>query len=82
MQANGRMVMIVSAESKTYYAKYYGDLVGATILSYDGMTEDEFGGYPFPTFTVRFRDGQKGQIQISQDEECNGGGFITGLALP
>jgi hypothetical protein len=76
------MDTIVSPDSQKYYAKYYGDLVGATILSYDGMTEDEYGGYPFPTFTVRFKDGQKGQIQISQDEECNGGGFISGLAIP
>jgi hypothetical protein len=76
------MDTIVSPESQKYYAKYYGDLVGATILSYDGMVEDEFGMYPFPTFTVRFKDGQKGQIQIYADEEGNGGGFISGLALP
>lgn len=82
MLVNGRMVMIVSAESKAYYAKYYGDLVGATIISYDGLVEDEFGAEPFPTFTVKFKDGQKGQIQIFKDEEGNGGGFISGLALP
>lgn len=68
--------------SAEYYAKYYGDLVGAKIVSFDGMVEDEFGGSPFPTFTVRFEDGQKGQIQIYRDEEGNGGGFISGLALP
>lgn len=73
---------LLSEQSQKYYKKYYGDLAGATILSFDGMVEDEFGSYPFPTFTVRFKDGQKGQIQIYADEEGNGGGFISGLALP
>lgn len=68
--------------SAEYYAKYYGDLVGAKIVSFDGMVEDEFGSSPFPTFTVKFEDGQKGQIQIYRDEEGNGGGFISGLAIP
>lgn len=68
--------------SAEYYAKYYGDLVGATVISFDGMVEDEFGAEPFPTFTVRFKDGQKGKITIQADPEGNGGGFINGLALP
>lgn len=68
--------------SNDFYTKYYGDLVGAKIISFDGMVEDEFGSSPFPTFTVKFEDGQKGQIQIYADEEGNGGGFISGLALP
>lgn len=68
--------------SNDFYTKYYGDLVGAKIISFDGMVEDEFGSSPFPTFTVAFKDGSKGQIQIYRDEEGNGGGFISGLALP
>lgn len=48
-------------------------------MSYDGMDEDESGGDGFPTFTVRFADGSFDQIQISQDPEGNGGGFIFGL---
>jgi hypothetical protein len=63
-----------------YFAKYYGDLVGATILSFDGMqNEDCDFGDGFPSFTVKFKDGEIGQIQISQDPEGNGGGFIFGL---
>jgi len=62
-----------------YYAKYYGDLVGATILSFDGMQNEEDFGDGFPSFTVKFKDGEIGQIQISQDAEGNGGGFIFGL---
>jgi len=68
--------------SNDFYTKYYGDLVGAKIIAFDGMVEDEFGLSPFPTFTVAFKDGSKGQIQIYRDEEGNGGGFISGLALP
>ena len=63
-----------------YFTKYYGDLVGATILSFDGMqNEDCDFGDGFPSFTVKFKDGEIGQIQISQAPEGNGGGFIFGL---
>ena len=63
-----------------YFAKYYGDLVGSTILSFDGMqNEDCDFSDGFPSFTVKFKDGEIGQIQISQDPEGNGGGFIFGL---
>lgn len=65
--------------SNNYYTKYYGDLVGATILSFDGMQDNDTFGDGFPSFTVKFKDGEIGQIQISQDAEGNGGGFIFGL---
>lgn len=68
--------------SNDYFAKYYNDLVGAKILSFDGMTDDDCGGEGFPSFTVKFKSGEIGQIQISQDPEGNGGGFIFGLATP
>ena len=65
-----------------FYKEYYGDLIGATILSFEGMRDDEFGGSPFPTFKIKFKNGEIGEIQISQDEEGNGGGFVFGLAVP
>jgi hypothetical protein len=65
--------------SNDYYTKYYGDLVGATILSFTGMQDDGCGGDGFPSFLVRFKDGEVGAIQISQDPEGNGGGFVFGL---
>ena len=66
--------------SNEFFTKYYGDLVGATILSFDGMqNEDCDFGDGFPSFTVKFKYGEIGQIQISQDPEGNGGGFIFGL---
>lgn len=65
-----------------FWNKYYSSLEGATIVSFDGMQEDEWGGDAFPTFTVRFANGEVGGISISQDPEGNGGGFIFGLELP
>lgn len=65
-----------------FWKKYYGSLEGATIVKFNGITEDEFGGDGFPSFTVKFKDGNIGQIEISRDPEGNGGGFIFGLELP
>jgi hypothetical protein len=67
-------------KENTYFDKYYADLVGSKILSFDGMMEDGDGGDGFPTFTVKFKNGEEGQIQISMDPEGNGGGFIFGLS--
>lgn len=64
------------------YEKYYKGLEGATIEKFVGMVYDDFGGDGFPTFSVRFADGEVGEISISQDPEGNGGGFIFGLDFP
>lgn len=72
----------IKAQEQDYFKSYYGDLVGAKIMSFNGMQDDEMGGDGFPTFTVLFKSGEIGQIQISQDPEGNGGGFIFGLAAP
>jgi hypothetical protein len=68
-------------EMNNYWKKYYGSLEGATIVSFDGMEEADFGD-GFPTFTIRFSNGEVGQIEISQDPEGNGGGFVFGLPTP
>lgn len=65
-----------------FLTKYYQSLENATILRFIGMGDDEFGGKPFPKFLVRFADGSESEIEISQDEEGNGGGFIYGLYVP
>lgn len=64
-----------------FWNKYYSYLEGAQILKFNGMSEYEYG-QGFPSFSVKFADGSIGDIEISQDEEGNGGGFIFGLALP
>ena len=69
--------------SKEFYRRYYQQLLGATIITYEGFTRDEYtDGDGFPMFKVRFKDGTYGLIEISRDEEGNGGGFIFGLPLP
>jgi hypothetical protein len=65
-----------------FWTLYYGELEGATILNFVEMRKDEFGGSHFPVFLVKFSNGSIGEIEISQDEEGNGGGFIFGLPFP
>lgn len=64
-----------------FWTRYYSSLNGAKIVRFQGMTNDEDWGDGFPTFLVQFPDGSKGTIEISQDPEGNGGGFIFGLPL-
>lgn len=66
------------------WREYYNNLRGAKILSFIGMSKDETNPYDegFPQFLVRFADDSIGMIEISQDPEGNGGGFIFGLPLP
>lgn len=58
---------------------YYSQLEGATILKFLGTVEDEFGGRGFPQFLVRLANGEETTVEVSQDEEGNGGGFLFGL---
>jgi hypothetical protein len=67
---------------REYLTKYYAQLEGATITKFNGWTENDLGGSDFPSFEVSLQDGSKALIEISQDEEGNGGGFIFGLNLP
>ena len=65
--------------SNAFYDRYYGQLEGATINRYLGMKDG------FPVFEMLMDDGAHGyitQIEISQDPEGNGGGFIFGLNSP
>lgn len=71
------------SKANEFWNKYYSSLDGAKIIRFNGMTPDEydlFGG--FPTFTVKFANGEIGIIEVSQDPEGNGGGFIFGLPTP
>lgn len=53
--------------------KYYSQLVGCTITDFH-FEEDDFGGDPFPVFTIEGVD-MKFHVSLSCDEEGNGGGF-------
>lgn len=65
-----------------YYKRYYSQLDGALIVKFDGMNEDDMGGDGFPSFTVRLKNGEIVTLEVSQDPEGNGGGFVFGLPLP
>lgn len=68
-------------EEKEYFTKYYSQLVGAIITSFEWSEaepgEDTDGWYePFPVFKANLRGGQKIIITLSQDPEGNGPGFL------
>jgi len=66
-----------------FWQDYYGALDGATIVKFLGFNKDADECLSdFPQFLVKFKDGSINKIEISQDEEGNGGGFIFGLPLP
>ena len=62
-----------------FWIKYYSSLEGATILKLLPLSDDEMD---FVTYLVKFADGTIDQIEISQDPEGNGPGFIFGLPVP
>ena len=70
-------------DNQKFWQNYYGSLEGATILKFNGFTKDDEGEISdFPSFKVKFKDGSISDIEISSDEEGNGGGFIFGLPTP
>jgi hypothetical protein len=64
-----------------FWSKYYSALEGATILKFEPMM-DENEDIEFPSFLVEFANGEVSHIEISQDPEGNGPGFIFGLPVP
>ncbi len=70
------------SEREKFWHDYYGQLDGAKIVRFLGMMTDEFGfGEGFPAFEVVTSAGEHLAIEISQDPEGNGGGFIFGLPV-
>lgn len=70
-------------EASAFWDKYYRQLEGATVVQFVGVIPDEDEPYiAFPTLVVRLKDGSICELEISQDPEGNGGGFIFGLPHP
>lgn len=61
--------------------KYYSQLQGAKILKVEIFEDDFFTGSDanWPVLIVELADGSRTEIQISQDAEGNGPGFLFGL---
>ena len=54
---------------------YYEQLIGATVTGYEEV-EDEHAFNPFPSFSMTHKNGTKIKVEVSCDEEGNGGGFL------
>ncbi len=66
--------MHISEQDRKYFRKYYSHLKGCKIVG-TGFSNG------FPYFTAE-KDGQRFKVEISQDPEGNGPGFLFGLPIP
>ncbi len=73
----------MSHPDAAFLRSYLKPLKGATITSIRVKVEDDFG-HPqaWPTLVVKAKDGQVYELEISQDEEGNGPGYVFGLPFP
>ena len=62
-----------------WLTKYLAPLAGATIKSVEIKADDD--GY-WPTLHVKTKEGDGLTLEVPQDEEGNGPGFIFGLPMP
>lgn len=64
---------------KEYLEAYYGQAVGLTVVGVK-VTKDEFDGTSnWVTLVCQYGDLMTVELEISQDEEGNGPGFVFGL---
>ena len=61
--------------SKEFFKKYYGQLKGFKIESFEMVDSGDDYITDFPSFILS-KGKQKIRIEVSQDEEGNGGGFL------
>ena len=61
--------------SKAFFKKYYGQLKGFKIESFEMVDSGDEYIKDFPCFILS-KGKQKIRIEVSQDEEGNGGGFL------
>lgn len=67
--------------NEKFLKEYYSAMIGGTITSVGFTAGDEYTE-PFPYFTIRMKGGVTYTVEISQDEEGNGPGFLFGLPVP
>ena len=72
---------MLNDKARKFYEGYYGALVGATITKVT-VSESDDEGNSWPMFHVTLKDGTKLELELSQDEEGNGPGFMFGLPEP
>lgn len=68
-----------AAKEVTWNELYYGSLIGATATKVE-VTRDDYGDL---WTKITFEKGEETfEVEVSQDEEGNGPGFLFGLAMP
>ena len=62
-------------EDKKYATEHYSQLIGHTIEEFH-FPENDHALNPFPIFVTRDKKGNTWQVDVSCDQEGNGGGFL------
>ena len=74
----------MKVNNKSWHERYYEQLLGAKVIQVhvhkDESDDEHYSGWP--TFLVEMPDGNHMTLEVSQDEEGNGPGFIFGLPTP
>jgi hypothetical protein len=78
----GSIVREAHDQQEKWLKEYYSTLHLARINKVEIYEEDDAYGVFWPRLHVTLRDGEKIVIEVSQDEEGNGPGFIFGLFAP
>jgi len=68
-------------QEQEYTMKYYGSLVGCEVIKVQARY-DEYDDRIWPVIYVRDPKGNIFELEVSQDPEGNGPGFIFGLPSP
>jgi hypothetical protein len=71
-------------EGAKFLKRYLAPLEGATIVGAGAKVQDDGTGFveAWPLLKVQAKDGTTYTLEISQDEEGNGPGFVFGLPFP
>lgn len=78
------MSTTVKDEEQQYLQKYYSTLVGMTITGISIVNDLSDGGFGdnWLVINAKTADGKRFRLEVSQDPEGNGPGFIFGLPIP
>ena len=73
----GDVVEDIIQKREKWFQEYYGQLEGYTISKFDGMKDtDGVGEDGFASFILHKAGHQTLRVEVSKDEEGNGGGFM------
>lgn len=77
------MTKTQQSPASNWLLNYLTPLVGATILKVEVRRHDSCGRPElWPVLHVKTKKGERLSLELSQDEEGNGPGFLFGLPFP